>query len=99
MQLVNWAFKQVLSSKLAENVEGWTLNLITGPVIKLTWQGTPDTETPVNLPGKLLYISGPKGDVPCGHKQRTLAAGHFAALPGLTLCLFFWLILIIIILM
>lgn len=61
MQLVNWAFKQVLSTKLAENVGGWTLNLITGPVIKLTWQGTPDTETQVNLPGKLLIYQSVKG--------------------------------------
>lgn len=52
MQLVNWALKQMLSAKLAENVGGWILASITGPVIKLTLQRTPDTETQVNLPGK-----------------------------------------------
>lgn len=52
MQLMNWALKEVLSAKLAENTGGWRLTSITGSVIKLTLQRTPDSEIQVNLPGK-----------------------------------------------
>lgn len=58
---MNWALKEVLSAKLAENTGGWRPTSITGSVIKLTLQRTPDSETQVNLPGKQYSVHGVHG--------------------------------------